>query len=232
MARTTDHQIRIGETGDVRFRPGPMEARRRRVSLRPQDLSMLDAIWVPTVVVAIAEIGDKTQLLAIVLAAKFRKPVPIILGILAATLLNHAAAATLGYWISQWLTGQTFRLVVGAAFVVMAAWALIPDKEDEGASNRSVGGIFLTTLVAFFFVEIGDKTQIATSLLAAQYTDILLVTIGTTAGMMLANVPAVIFGEAVTRIVPLKYVRIGAAVIFALIGAWIIWSAAQPSPVL
>jgi len=193
---------------------------------------MLDAIWVPTVVVAIAEIGDKTQLLAIVLAAKFRKPVPIILGILAATLLNHAAAATLGYWISQWLTGQTFRLVVGAAFVVMAAWALIPDKEDEGASNRSVGGIFLTTLVAFFFVEIGDKTQIATSLLAAQYTDILLVTIGTTAGMMLANVPAVIFGEAVTRIVPLKYVRIGAAVIFAIIGAWIIWSAAQPSPVL
>ena len=191
---------------------------------------MLDAIWVPTAVVAIAEIGDKTQLLAIVLAAKFRKPVPIILGILAATLLNHAAAASLGYWISQWLTGQTFRLVVGAAFIVMAAWALIPDKEDEGASNRSVGGIFLTTLVAFFFVEIGDKTQIATSLLAAQYTDILLVTIGTTLGMMLANVPAVIFGEAVTRIVPLKYVRIGAAVIFALIGAWIVWSALQPAP--
>ena len=190
---------------------------------------MLDAIWVPTAVVAIAEIGDKTQLLAIVLAAKFRKPVPIILGILAATLLNHAAAATLGYYISQWLTGQTFRLVVGAAFVVMAAWALIPDKEDEGASNRSVGGIFLTTLVAFFFVEIGDKTQIATSLLAAQYSDIILVTIGTTLGMMLANVPAVFFGEAVTRIVPLKYVRIGAAIIFALIGLWVIWSALQPS---
>lgn len=190
---------------------------------------MLDAIWVPTAVVAIAEIGDKTQLLAIVLAAKFRKPVPIILGILAATLLNHAAAASLGYWISQWLTGQTFRLVVGAAFVIMAAWALIPDKEDEGASNRSLGGIFLTTLVAFFFVEIGDKTQIATSLLAAQYTDILLVTIGTTLGMMLANVPAVLFGEAVTRVVPLKYVRIAAAILFALIGAWIIWSALQPA---
>ena len=186
---------------------------------------MLDAIWVPTAVVAIAEIGDKTQLLAIVLAAKFRKPVPIILGILAATLLNHAAAATLGYWISQWLTGDTFRIIVGAAFVVMAAWALIPDKEDEDASSRSVGGIFLTTLVAFFFVEIGDKTQIATSLLAAQYTDILLVTIGTTLGMMLANVPAVIFGEAVTRIVPLKYVRLGAAVIFALIGVWVILGA-------
>ena len=190
---------------------------------------MLDAIWVPTAVVAIAEIGDKTQLLAIVLAAKFRKPVPIILGILAATLLNHAAAASLGYWISQWLSGQTFRLVVGAAFIIMAAWALIPDKEDEGASDRSVGGIFLTTLVAFFFVEIGDKTQIATSLLAAQYTDILLVTIGTTLGMMLANVPAVLFGEAVTRIVPLKYVRIGAAILFALIGAWIVWTALQPA---
>jgi putative Ca2+/H+ antiporter (TMEM165/GDT1 family) len=185
----------------------------------------MDAIWVPAGVVALAEIGDKTQLLAIVLAAKFRKPVPIILGILVATLLNHAAAATLGYFVSQWLEGQTFKLVVGAAFVVMAAWALIPDKEDEGASNRSVGSVFLTTTVAFFFVEIGDKTQIATSLLAAQYTDILLVTIGTTLGMMLANVPAVIFGEAVTKIVPLKYVRIGAAVIFALIGVWIILGA-------
>lgn len=183
---------------------------------------MMDALWVPTTVVAIAEIGDKTQLLAIILAAKFRKPVPIILGILAATLLNHAAAATLGYFISQWLTGQTFRLVVGAAFIVMAGWALIPDKEDEGVSNKSMGGIFLTTTIAFFLVEIGDKTQIATSLLAAQYHNIVLVTMGTTLGMMLANVPAVLIGEAVTKIVPLKYVRIGAAILFALIGAWII----------
>jgi len=186
---------------------------------------MLDAIWVPAGVVALAEIGDKTQLLAIVLAARFRKPVPIVLGILVATLLNHAAAATLGYYVSQWLEGQTFKLLVGAAFVVMAAWALIPDKEDEGAGSRSVGGVFLTTALAFFLVEIGDKTQIATSLMAAQYTDILLVTIGTTAGMMLANVPAVIFGEAVTRVVPLKYVRIGAAALFAVIGAWIIVAA-------
>ncbi len=185
----------------------------------------MEAILVPTGVVALAEIGDKTQLLAIVLAAKFKRPAPIVLGILAATLLNHAAAATLGYFIAQWLTGQTFQLIVGAAFIVMAGWALIPDKEDEGAANRSMGGVFLTTLIAFFFVEIGDKTQIATSLLAAQYSNILLVTIGTTLGMMIANIPAVYFGEAVTKIVPLKYVRIGAAVIFALIGLWIILAA-------
>ncbi len=185
----------------------------------------MDAIWVPAGVVALAEIGDKTQLLAIVLAARFREPVPIILGILVATLLNHAAAATLGYYVSQWLEGPTFRLVVGAAFIVMAAWALIPDREDENAGNRSAGGVFLTTTLAFFLVEIGDKTQIATSLMAAQYTDILLVTIGTTLGMMLANVPAVIFGEAVTRIVPLAGVRAGAAAIFAAIGAWIILAA-------
>ncbi|MDB5467655.1 MAG: hypothetical protein JWQ46_2417, partial [Phenylobacterium sp.] len=151
-------------------------------------------------VVAVAEIGDKTQLLAIVLAAKFRKPLPIILGILAATVLNHAAAATLGYFISRWLTGQVFQTVVGVAFIAMAAWALVPDKEDEGAADRSHGGVFLTTLVSFFFVEIGDKTQIATSLLAARFHDIALVTVGTTLGMMAANVPAVLLGEAATRV--------------------------------
>lgn len=183
----------------------------------------LEPIYVSTGLVALAEIGDKTQLLAIILAAKFRKPVPIILGILAATLLNHAAAATLGYFIAQWLTGRVFQTVIGAAFIVMAAWALIPDKEDEGASEKmSRHGVFLATLVTFFFVEIGDKTQIATSLLAARFHDIVLVTLGTTLGMMLANVPAVFLGEAVTRVVPLKYVRMGAAAVFALIGAWVL----------
>jgi putative Ca2+/H+ antiporter (TMEM165/GDT1 family) len=191
----------------------------------PRKFIMLEALGVSTGVVALAEIGDKTQLLAIVLAAKFRKPVPIILGILAATLLNHAAAATLGYFIASFLTGQTFQLVVGVAFIVMAGWALIPDKEDEGAAKASHGGVFLTTLIAFFFVEIGDKTQIATSLLAAQFNNILFVTIGTTLGMMIANVPAVLLGETVTRIVPLKYVRIGAAVLFALIGLWVVLAA-------
>ncbi len=185
----------------------------------------MEVVWVSAAIVAIAEIGDKTQLLAIVLAAKFRKPVPIVLGILAATLLNHAAAASVGYFISQWLTGQLFQLLVGGAFIVMAGWALIPDKEDEGAAQRSQGGVFLTTLIAFFLVEIGDKTQIATSLLAARFHNIPLVTIGTTLGMMLANVPAVYFGEAVTKVVPLNYVRIAAAIVFALIGAWVVYGA-------
>ena len=186
---------------------------------------MLEPLYVSAGVVAIAEIGDKTQLLAIVLAAKFRKPVPIILGILAATLLNHAAAATLGFLIAKWLTGQVFQVIVGAAFIAMAGWALIPDKEDDGALSRSRGGVFLTTLVAFFFVEIGDKTQIATSLLAARFHEIALVTTGTTLGMMLANVPAVLMGEAATRVVPLKVVRAVAAGIFALIGVWVLLTA-------
>jgi putative Ca2+/H+ antiporter (TMEM165/GDT1 family) len=185
----------------------------------------MDPIWISACIVALAEIGDKTQLLAIVLAARFRKPAPIILGILAATLLNHAAAATLGYFIAQWLSGQTFRIIVGIAFIAMAAWALIPDKEDDRAATASSGSVFLTTLVAFFLVEIGDKTQIATSLLAARFNDIVLVTIGTTLGMMLANVPAVFLGEAATKIVPLKYVRIAAALVFAAIGVWVIASA-------
>jgi Ca2+/H+ antiporter, TMEM165/GDT1 family len=184
-----------------------------------------EPLLISTGVVALAEIGDKTQLLAIVLAAKFRKPMPIILGILAATLLNHALAATLGYLVAQWLSGQIFQIVVGVAFVAMAGWALIPDKEDEGAADRSRGGVFLTTLVAFFFVEIGDKTQIATSLLAARFHEIALVTAGTTLGMMIANVPAVYLGEAATKVVPLNIVRIVAAVIFALIGVWVLLGA-------
>jgi len=186
---------------------------------------VFEPLYVSTGVVAIAEIGDKTQLLAIVLAAKFRKPLPIIAGILGATLLNHAAAATLGFFIAKWLSGQLFQVIVGAAFIAMAAWALIPDKDDEGAASRSRGGVFLTTLVAFFLVEIGDKTQIATSLLAARFHEVALVTVGTTLGMMLANVPAVLMGEAATRIVPLKYVRMAAAAIFALIGGWVLLAA-------
>ncbi len=192
-------------------------------SLGPR-VRFMEAILTSVVVVALAEIGDKTQLLAIVLAARYRKPIPIVSGILAATVLNHAVAATFGYLISDWLTGQTFRIVLGVAFIVMAAWALLPDKE-ESIGKQSARGIFLTTLVAFFLVEIGDKTQIATSLLAAQFHDITLVTIGTTLGMMLANVPAVYFGEVVTKIIPLKYVRMAAAAIFAAIGLWIVLAA-------
>lgn len=182
----------------------------------------MDALWISTGIVALAEIGDKTQLLAIVLAARFRKPWPIIAGIFAATLLNHAAAASLGYFVAQWLTGDVFRIGVGVAFIAMAAWALIPDKDDDRAEKMNAGGVFFTTLVAFFLVEIGDKTQIATSLLAARYQNIALVTAGTTLGMMLANVPAVFLGEAVTKIVPLNYVRISAAFVFLLIGLWVV----------
>jgi Ca2+/H+ antiporter, TMEM165/GDT1 family len=183
---------------------------------------MLEVFGTSTLVVAAAEIGDKTQLLAIVLAAKYRKPVPIILGILVATLANHALAAGLGYTAAQWLTGQAFRLVVGVAFVVMAGWALIPDKADEAAASRSYDGVFVTTLIAFFLVEVGDKTQIATSLLAARFHDVVAVTLGTTAGMLLANMPAVYFGEAITKVLPLHLVRIGAAVLFAALGLIVI----------
>ena len=185
----------------------------------------MEQLLISTAVVAIAEIGDKTQLLAIVLAAKFRRPWPIIAGILAATLLNHAAAAGLGFLAARWLTGPVFQAIVGLAFIAMAGWALIPDKEDEDALKRPFGGVFLTTLVAFFIVEIGDKTQIATSLLAARFQDIVLVTAGTTLGMMAANIPAVLLGEAATRIVPLRIVRIAAATIFALIGLWVLVAA-------
>jgi len=188
----------------------------------------VETLLISTGLVALAEIGDKTQLLALILAAKYRRPAPIILGILVATLLNHAVAATMGYLAAQWLTGQAFQTAVGVAFIVMAAWALVPDKADDGP-GQGLGryGVFLATLVAFFLVEIGDKTQIATSLLAARFDDIVLVTAGTTLGMMLANVPAVFLGQAVLRVVPLSYVRIGAAVVFAVIGIWIlaaVWS--------
>jgi putative Ca2+/H+ antiporter (TMEM165/GDT1 family) len=198
----------------------------------PLDDLMLETTLISAGVVAIAEIGDKTQLLAIVLAARFRKPGPVILGILAATLLNHGLAATLGYLVAHWLgglglSGLWFQVAVGAGFVVMALWALIPDKEDDGALDRSHGGVFLATLVAFFLVEIGDKTQIATSLLAARFGDIAFVTLGTTIGMMVANVPAVLVGEAATRIVPLKVVRVAAAALFGMIGLWVLVAAFQ-----
>lgn len=223
MAQAAEHELRIGETDDA------AEARAAFgvgvvVSTQAPEV-LMEAIWISIGIVALAEIGDKTQLLAIVLAARFRKPAPIIAGILVATLLNHAAAATAGYFIAQWLSGRTFQLIVGAAFVAMAAWALIPDKEDGNAATKSHGGIFLTTLIAFFFVEMGDKTQIATSLLAARFHNIALVTMGTTLGMMLANVPAVLLGEAVTKIVSLQTVRTVAAIAFAAIGVWVLVSA-------
>lgn len=191
---------------------------RRRVHAASRCVCPLEAFLVSTGLVAVAEIGDKTQLLAMMLAARYRKPVPIIFGILFATILNHAGAAALGFVVAKWLSGPTFQLLVAAGFIGMGIWALVPDKEDEDAGARTAGGVFITTLVAFFLVEIGDKTQIATTLLAARFQALALVTAGTTLGMMLANVPAVLLGEVATKVVPLKYVRIAAAVVFIALG--------------
>jgi len=189
---------------------------------RPGDLFM-EPILTSAAVVALAEIGDKTMLLAIVLATRFRKPVPIILGILFATLANHAIAAFLGHSIASLLEGAWFRYAVGASFVAMAAWTLVPDKLDEDEAPRpSRHGAFLTTLVAFFLVEIGDKTQVATIALGAQFASVTLVTIGTTLGMMLANVPAVLLGHSIVERVSLKWVRAIAALLFLAVGIWVI----------
>jgi len=185
-------------------------------------MSFLDPILVSAGVVALAEIGDKTQLLAIFLAARFRRPAPIILGILVATLANHALAATAGYFVSSFVHGRIFQIAVAVGFLAMAAWTLVPDKEDEAGGRKSIGGVFVTTLVAFFIVEIGDKTQIATTLLAARFHDIALVTTGTTLGMLAANVPAVLFGEAATKVLPLKWIRLAAALVFAVLGLWLL----------
>ena len=160
----------------------------------------MEAFLVSTGLVAVAEIGDKTQLLALLLAARFRKPAPIILGILVATIANHALAAWVG----------------------VAAAALIPDKFEESDKPKDRAGVFLTTLVAFFFVEMGDKTQVATVALAAKFHQVLLVAAGTTLGMMIANVPAVLIGEAAATRLPLKYIRWAAAACFAAIGVWIL----------
>jgi Ca2+/H+ antiporter, TMEM165/GDT1 family len=168
--------------------------------------------------VAIAEIGDKTNILAMILATRYRQPVPIILGILVATLANHALAASVGAAVAAWLGPQAMRWILAVLFLVMAGWCLIPDKEDEGPKSVGKFGAFLATAVAFFLVEMGDKTQLATMALAARFHSVVLVTAGTTAGMLLANVPAVLFGDVIARKVSLKMVRIAAAVSFAVLG--------------
>ena len=182
----------------------------------------MEAVVTSALAVSLAEIGDKTMLLAIVLATRFRKPIPIILGILAATLANHGIAAYAGQSIAGIMSGRWFRYTVSISFIAMALWTLMPDKldEDEGL-NPSRYGAFLTTTIAFFFVEIGDKTQIATIALGAQFQSILTVTIGTTLGMMLTNVAAVYLGDAIVERVSLKLVRIVAATLFFLIGVWV-----------
>ena len=178
----------------------------------------MDAFLVATGIVALAEIGDKTQLLAFLLAARFRRPLPIILGIFIATLLNHAFAAAVGALVSELLGPTVMRWVLGLSFLAMAVWALIPDHIDETEAALPKFGVFMTTLLAFFLAEMGDKTQVATVALAARYTDIAPVVAGTTLGMMIANVPAVLFGERIANKIPVVLVHGIAAVIFMGLG--------------
>lgn len=181
----------------------------------------MEAFLSSTAVVALAEIGDKTMLLAIVLAARFRAPWQILVGIFAATIANHALAALLGDQVAGLLEAPWFRVAVALGFIAMAAWTLVPDKlDDDEDSVRQRGGVFLTTLVSFFLVEMGDKTQIATIALGAHYHAVLTVAAGTTLGMMLANGPAVFLGEELVKRVSLNATRIAAALLFLVLGLW------------
>ena len=178
----------------------------------------MDAFLVSTAIVALAEIGDKTQLLAFILAARFRRPWPIVLGILVATLANHAFAAAVGTWLTTLMGPQTLRWVLGLSFIAMAVWTLIPDKLDEDDAKLPRFGVFGATLIAFFLAEMGDKTQVATVALAAQYQMLVAVVAGTTLGMMIANVPAVLLGDRIAARMPVKLVHGIAAAIFLGLG--------------
>ncbi|TRX74217.1 TMEM165/GDT1 family protein [Pseudomonas mangiferae] len=187
---------------------------------------MLESLLVPTLVVALAEIGDKTQLLALLLAARFRRPLPIILGMVAATLANHFLAGAVGTWVAGLFSPAALRWILAAAFAAVALWTLIPDKleDDEGARLKRFGP-FLTTLVAFFLAEMGDKTQVATVMLAAQYPHFLLVVAGTTLGMLLANVPVVLAGNFAADRLPLTLIRRLAALAFGVLALYAAYEA-------
>ena len=180
--------------------------------------SPLNAFLVSTGVVALAEMGDKTQLLAFLLATRFRRPIPIVLGILFATLVNHALAGAIGAWITSVIGPLILRWILGVSFIVMAIWTLIPDRLDEAKTKIGRAGAFSTTLLAFFLAEMGDKTQIATVALAAQYHSFAPIVAGTTLGMMIANVPAVLVGDRIAHRVPMRLVRMIAAASFAILG--------------
>lgn len=178
----------------------------------------MEALLVSTGTVALAELGDKTQLLAFLLAARFRKPLPIVLGILVATLANHGIAGALGVWITSVLPPMALRWVLGLSFIAIAVWMFVPDKLDAAEDRKLRFGVFGTTLVCFFLAEMGDKTQIATIALAARFHDLVSVVMGTTLGMMLANVPAVYLGERFAHRVPIRLLHGVAATGFALLG--------------
>ncbi len=186
----------------------------------------MEALLISTGIVALAEIGDKTQLLSLLFAARFRRPLPIILGIFTATLLNHALAGMVGAWLSTRLDPEWMRWILGVSFLAMGAWMLIPDKldEDEVSSAAPRFGVFGATLIAFFLAEMGDKTQFATVALAARFDALIAVVAGTTLGMMVANVPAVLLGDAMAKKLPVRLVHVVAALIFAGLGIATLWS--------
>ena len=191
---------------------------------------MLESLLVPPAIVALAEIGDKTQLLALILAARFRKPWPIIAGIIAATLANHAAAGAVGAWVSSFFTESVLHWILAASFTATALWTLVPDKmDDDETSNARRFGPFVTTLIAFFLAEIGDKTQVATVMLAAQYPHLIMVIIGTTLGMLIANVPVVLAGNFAAEKLPLTLIRRLAATAFIVLAIVAVYSAMKTS---
>ena len=198
---------------------------REASALTPFRIPDLTAFLISIGVVALAEIGDKTQLMALALAAKYRKPWPIILGILVATLANHFLAGAVGTWLTRAIGPEAMRLGLGLSFIAMAIWMLIPDKLDDESEKPSRFGVFGTTLIAFFIVEMGDKTQIATVALAARYEALVAVVAGTTIGMMIANVPAVLLGNVAAEKLPKRVMNGLAAVVFALIGIAVLWGA-------
>jgi putative Ca2+/H+ antiporter (TMEM165/GDT1 family) len=173
--------------------------------------------------VALAEVGDKTQLLSLVLAAKFKRPWPICAGILAASLLSQALAAELGAWLAHWMTPDVQRWLIGLSFLAVAAWALLPEKAEGAEPDATHGrGVFLATVIAFFLAELGDRTQIATVVLGAHYQPLWQVVAGSTAGMLIANVPVVWLGARYAARIPLRATRLAAAALFAILGVWIL----------
>jgi putative Ca2+/H+ antiporter (TMEM165/GDT1 family) len=179
----------------------------------------MEAFLVSTGLVALAEMGDKTQLLSLLLAARFRRPLPIVLGIFLATIANHALAGAVGSWITALIGASALRWIVGITFLAMAAWTLIPDKLESQPADRGRWGVLATTVIAFFLAEMGDKTQIATVALAARYASFVPVVLGTTLGMMIANVPAVYLGDRLSARLPIRLLQRIAAGIFVVLGA-------------
>ena len=189
----------------------------------------MEVFFTSNLLVAIAEIGDKTMLLAILLATRFKKPLPVIAGIFTATIANHALAAWAGSTLASIFMSEAFRYAVATGFILMAAWTLVPDKVDDDINVASQRGAFVATTIAFFFVEMGDKTQVATIALGAQYHAVWAVAAGTTLGMMIANVPAVFLGEQLVAKISLRTVHKIAAALFLVLGLWQFWELSNPA---